>query len=61
VISGIIPGETTEEGFGMLFTDGSELTPCVNQALQRLKDNGTMDALVAEWLQAAGDIPTLSE
>jgi len=60
VVSGIIPGET-EEHFGLLFTDGSELTPCVNQGIQTLYDNGTMDALVAEWLQAAGDIPTISE
>jgi len=59
-IGGIIPSEV-EEGFGMLFADGSELTPCVNAALQALKDNGTMDALVAEWLQAGGDIPTISE
>jgi polar amino acid transport system substrate-binding protein len=60
VIAGILPSEI-EEGFGMLFTEGSELTPCVNAALQTLKDNGTMDALVAEWLQASGDIPTISE
>jgi ABC-type amino acid transport substrate-binding protein len=45
----------------MLFTDGSKLIPCVNQALQTLKDNGTMDELVVKWLQAGGDIPTISK
>jgi polar amino acid transport system substrate-binding protein len=60
VVAGVLPG-AGEDGFGMLFPDGSELTTCVNQALQRLNDNGTMDALVAEWLQGGGDIPTISE
>ena len=60
VIAGVLPGES-EDGFGMLFVEGSELTPCVNQALQALYDNGTMDQLIAEWLQAGGDIPTITE
>jgi len=59
-ILGILPGEI-EENFGLLFTKGSELTPCVNQAIQTLRDNGTMDELVSQWLQAGGDIPTISE
>ena len=59
-IVGILPQEIDED-FGMLFTDGSKLIPCVNQALQTLKDNGTMDDLVVKWLQAGGDIPTISK
>jgi polar amino acid transport system substrate-binding protein len=59
-IVGILPGEIDED-FGMLFTDGSKLLPCVNKALQTLKDNGTMDELVVKWLQAGGDIPTIDK
>lgn len=58
VIAGILPSES-EEGFGLLFTEGSELVSCVDQALQALTDDGTLDALVEEWLQAGGDIPTI--
>ncbi len=59
VIAGVLPSES-DEGFGMLFTEGSELVTCVNQALQTLTDNGTLDALVEEWLQGSGDIPTIT-
>lgn len=60
VIGGILPAES-DEGFGLLFTQGSELLTCVNQALQTLEDNGTLDALVEQWLQGGGDIPNISE
>jgi polar amino acid transport system substrate-binding protein len=59
VIAGVLPSES-DEGFGMLFTEGSELVTCVDQALQTLTDNGTLDALVEEWLQGSGDIPTIT-
>jgi polar amino acid transport system substrate-binding protein len=61
VIAGILPGEGEDEGFGLLFTEGSELVPCVNQAIQTLTDNGTLDALAEEWLQGGGDIPNITE
>ena len=60
VIAGVFPSDDAE-GFGMLFTQGSELVPCVNQALQALRDNGTLDALAEQWLQEGGDIPTISK
>lgn len=59
VIAGVLPSES-DEGFGLLFTEGSELVPCVNEALQVLTDNGTLDALAEEWLQGSGDIPTIT-
>lgn len=61
VVAGVFPSEDDEGGFGLLFTDGSELVSCVNSALQSLDDDGTLDALVEEWLQGSGDIPTISE
>ncbi len=60
-IAGVLPGGEDGEGMGLLFTDGSELVPCVNDALQMLTDDGTLEALAVEWLQGAGEIPTITE
>jgi polar amino acid transport system substrate-binding protein len=60
-IAGVLPGGEDGEGMGLLFTDGSELVPCVNEALQVLTDDGTLEALAVEWLQGAGEIPTITE
>jgi polar amino acid transport system substrate-binding protein len=60
VIAGVFQSDS-DEGFGLLFTEGSELVPQVNEALQTLTDNGTLDALVEEWLQGSGDIPTITK
>jgi len=48
------------EELGLLFEDGSELVPCVDQALAALRDDGTLEALEEEWLSQSGDIPTLN-
>jgi polar amino acid transport system substrate-binding protein len=48
------------EELGMLFEEGSELVPCVNEALAALVDDGTLAELEEQWLSQAGDIPTLS-
>jgi polar amino acid transport system substrate-binding protein len=48
------------EELGMLFEDGSELVPCVNQALAALRDDGTLEAIEEQWLSQSGDIPTLT-
>jgi polar amino acid transport system substrate-binding protein len=56
--------ETTSGGggeeLGMLFEEGSELVPCVNQALSALREDGTLERLEEEWLSQSGDIPTLT-
>jgi polar amino acid transport system substrate-binding protein len=60
-IVGVLPTEgTTPEELGFLFTKGSELIPCINEALGTLRDDGTLDALEEEWLNQGGDIPTLA-
>ena len=51
------PGE--QEEFGMLFEKGSELVPCVNEALATLRDDGTLDELEQEWLSDVVDVPVL--
>lgn len=60
VIAGVFDSDA-EEGFGMLFTEGSKLTSCVDGAIQTLRDNGTLDKLAEEWLQSGGDIPTIKK
>lgn len=52
-------GDTPEE-LGFLFEEGSALVPCVNQALDVLRDNGTLADIEQEWLAQGGDIPTIS-
>ena len=58
-IIGILPAGDEPDELGMLFEDGNPLVPCVNAALQTLRDDGTLEALEQEWLAAGGDIPTL--
>jgi len=60
-IVGVLPVVGDAEELGMLFEDGSPLVPCVNEALAALEEDGTLAALEEEWLQAGGDIPTISE
>ncbi|MGN0065766.1 MAG: ABC transporter substrate-binding protein [Nocardioides sp.] len=47
------------EQFGAVLDKGSSLTECVTQAVDALRDNGTLDQLVEEWL-AQGGAPELS-
>ena len=49
------------EELGMLFEEGSELVPCVNEALAALTAAGTLAELEEQWLSQAGEIPTLTE
>jgi polar amino acid transport system substrate-binding protein len=58
-IVGILPGPGTE--LGMVFEKDSPLVPYINQALATLRENGTLDDLVEEWLPAPPDYPQISE
>ena len=48
-----------QEHFGMLFEDGNPLRDCVNQALDELRDDGTLEQLQQEWLAEKTDAPVL--
>ncbi|MFA9431344.1 ABC transporter substrate-binding protein [Egicoccus sp. AB-alg2] len=61
VIAGILPGEPMDDGLGLLFEEGSPLVPCVDEALESLRADGTLDALADEWLAGGGDIPNIEE
>jgi polar amino acid transport system substrate-binding protein len=49
--------ETNEE-WGIVFEDGSELVPHVNEALQAMKDDGTLAELQEKWLPGT-DVPVI--
>jgi polar amino acid transport system substrate-binding protein len=48
----------TEEEWGVVFEEGSELVPHVNEALQAMKDDGTLTELQEEWLPGT-DVPVI--
>ncbi len=55
----LVPDGGTD--LGMVFEKGSELVPYVNEALQSLKDDGTLDALIAEWLPIPEELREISK
>lgn len=60
-IVGTLPTIGDAEEFGLLFEKGSPLVPCVDEALDALDADGTLEALRDEWLTQGGDIPALTE
>jgi polar amino acid transport system substrate-binding protein len=62
---GMIVGqlETSDEGgdqFGLLLEKDSPLTDCVSQAVDALREDGTLDDLEQQWLADVADAPVLS-
>jgi len=56
-ILGQFPTVGTPEHFGMVFEKGNSLVSCVNDALAKLRADGTLTNLQSKWLQA--DAPVL--
>ena len=55
VIVGQLPNTgSTPEQFGAVLDKGSPLTACISQAVDALRADGTLDALVAQWLSTQG-------
>jgi polar amino acid transport system substrate-binding protein len=50
-------GET--EQFGLLFEEGSPLVDCVNQAIEKLKADGTLQEIQDQWLSQAVSAPVI--
>jgi polar amino acid transport system substrate-binding protein len=48
------------DNFGLLLDLDSPLGECVNAALATLRDDGTLDAIVAEWLSEYVEAPVIS-
>ena len=61
VIVGQLPpvGEDGE-AFGLVLDKDSALTDCVSQAVDALREDGTLDALEQEWLADVAGAPELS-
>jgi polar amino acid transport system substrate-binding protein len=50
---------STGEHYGLLFAKGNPLVSCVNKAIAKLKDNGTLAALQKKYLQIYLTVPTI--
>ena len=58
-IVGQFPTIGTQEYFGLVLAKDSPLTSCVNDALGKLRDDGTLDSLQQEWLSDKASAPVL--
>ena len=61
IIGQFQPDTGQQEEFGMLFEKGSELVPCVNEALTALREDGTLDQIEQQWLSDVVNVPELQE
>ena len=48
------------EQFGLVLDKGSPLTDCVSQAVDELRQDGTLAVLEKTWLTTTGGAPELS-
>ncbi len=58
-VLGQFPTAPGGEYFGMVFEKGNSLVRCVNQALTKLRDDGTLKQLQQKWLAKATGAPIL--
>jgi polar amino acid transport system substrate-binding protein len=49
----------TPEQFGLVLDKGSPLTPCVTQAVDSLRSDGTLKKLEQQWLAQTAGAPVL--
>lgn len=61
VLVGQLPNSSTQtEQFGLVLDKGSALTPCVTQAVDALRADGTLKQLETTWLTETAGAPVLS-
>jgi polar amino acid transport system substrate-binding protein len=58
-ILGQFPSPPGGEHFGMVFQKGNSLVRCVNEALSKLRADGTLKDLQDQWLSKVADAPVL--
>jgi len=59
---GIVVGQFNAPGgdnWGLLLSKGSKLTVCVDQALAKLRSNGTLASITKRWMQSGAGVPVL--
>jgi polar amino acid transport system substrate-binding protein len=60
IVGQLPPTGGTSEQFGLVLDKGSPLTDCVTQAVDTLRDEGTLDELEQKWLSGVAGAPELS-
>jgi polar amino acid transport system substrate-binding protein len=60
VVAASFQADAADE-YGLLFAEGNPLVDCVNEAINALWADGTIDGLIADWLQDAAGVPLISE
>ncbi|WIE64460.1 ABC transporter substrate-binding protein [Curtobacterium sp. MCLR17_036] len=58
-VSAQFPSDGKGDQFGFVLPKGSELTSKVDEALESLKDDGTLDDLQTKWLSSETNTPVL--
>lgn len=59
IMLGQLPSTGTPEQFGLVLDKGSALTSCVSQAVDALRQDGTLQQLQQQWLTDAAGAPEL--
>ena len=59
VVVGQFPTVGSPEHFGMVFANGNSLANCVDDALAKLKSDGTLQKIQREWLSQKVSAPVL--
>lgn len=60
IIVGQIEGsDAADQGFGLLLAKDSPITSCVSQAVDAIRDNGTLASITSKWLADSAGAPVL--
>ncbi len=59
IVGQLPPGSGEQEQFGLVLDKDSPLTDCVSQAVDALRDDGTLDSIELEWLADTAGAPVL--
>ncbi len=60
-ITALLPADENDLGHGLIFEQGNPLVEWVDEALTAIIERGVVDELVAEYLVADPDLPTITE
>jgi polar amino acid transport system substrate-binding protein len=60
VVVGQFPTVGTPEHFGLVFSKGNSLVSCVDNAIAKLKSDGTLAKIQREWLSQKASAPVLN-
>ena len=53
------PDGMEADQFGLVFAEGSPLVACANEAIGSMHEDGTLDELVATWINSAAGLPVI--